>query len=217
MYSGKYLFDRVTSIPADVALSYELIWRAPQRLDAESIVFLASYSGRTEDTLAALRFAREPRRAHGRAGRATPTRRSAPRPTTTHRLRLPRSVQPAAAGGHTVRAANGARPRATRWRTSCCEAVPALPGQIGEAFRNQRERGRELAAELADSTLLYAIGAGPLLRPGLQVRADGVHGEHADPRLGDRDRPSSATARPRCWIARRPIWPSCWAPTSRVR
>ena len=81
MYSGKYLFDRLTSIPADVALSYELIWRAPQRLDPESIVFLASYSGRTEDTLAALRFAREPRRAHGRAGARRRTLRSAPKPT----------------------------------------------------------------------------------------------------------------------------------------
>src|SRR5207302_3745750 len=40
--------------------------------------------------------------------------------------------------------------------------LPALPGQMGGAYRSQRERGRELAERFADSELLYCIGAGPL-------------------------------------------------------
>jgi fructoselysine-6-P-deglycase FrlB-like protein len=59
MYSGKYLCDRLTTLAADVMLSYELVWRTPRRLGPDSIVFLASYSGGTEDTLAALRHAKE--------------------------------------------------------------------------------------------------------------------------------------------------------------
>ena len=59
MWSGKLLFDRYVQASSDVSLSYDLIWRAPQRLGPDSVVFLASYSGQTEDTLAALRFARE--------------------------------------------------------------------------------------------------------------------------------------------------------------
>src|SRR5689334_16734159 len=59
MYSGKYLCDRFASVASDVALSYDLIWRAPKRLGPDSLVVAASYSGATEDTLAALRFAKE--------------------------------------------------------------------------------------------------------------------------------------------------------------
>ena len=59
MYSGKYLCDRLTTLATDAMLSYELVWRTPRRLGPDSIVFVASYSGGTEDTLAALRHARE--------------------------------------------------------------------------------------------------------------------------------------------------------------
>ncbi len=59
MYSGKYLCDRLTGAVSDVLPSYELTWRGPRGLDADALVVLASYSGRTEDTLEALRFARD--------------------------------------------------------------------------------------------------------------------------------------------------------------
>jgi fructoselysine-6-P-deglycase FrlB-like protein len=57
MYTGKYLMDRQARMPADLLTSYELVWRDPPRLDGRALVFLASYSGATEDTLAALRHA----------------------------------------------------------------------------------------------------------------------------------------------------------------
>ena len=161
MYSGKYLFDRVTSIPADVALSYELIWRAPQRLDAESIVFLASYSGRTEDTLAALRFARS------RGAHTVALVRDADSPIGSEADTTIAYTSPGLYSlpllAVTLFACEWGKAEGSPLADELLQAVPALPGQIGEAFRNQRERGRELAAELADSTLLYAIGAGPLL------------------------------------------------------
>jgi len=56
---GKELMDRFTDIPSDCFTSYEFIWRQPARLGKNSWVFLASYSGSTEDTVNALRYANE--------------------------------------------------------------------------------------------------------------------------------------------------------------
>ncbi len=58
LLSGKELMDRFTMIPSDCFHSYEFIWRNPERLGRKSWVFLASFSGATEDTVAALRFAK---------------------------------------------------------------------------------------------------------------------------------------------------------------
>jgi len=58
LFSGKYLLDRFTDIPSECMISYELVWRNPVRLDKKSWVFLASYSGATEDTVVALRHAK---------------------------------------------------------------------------------------------------------------------------------------------------------------
>jgi len=57
LLSGKDLMDRMTHIPSDCYTSYEFIWRNPKNLGQKTWVFLASYSGATEDTVEALRFA----------------------------------------------------------------------------------------------------------------------------------------------------------------
>ena len=54
---AKYVFDHLTRTPVEVLAGYELIWRDPPMLDGDSVAFFASYSGETEDTVAALRFA----------------------------------------------------------------------------------------------------------------------------------------------------------------
>jgi fructoselysine 6-phosphate deglycase len=59
LLSGKYLLDKFTNLTSDCYISYEFIWREPKRLDDKAWVFLASFSGATEDTVAALRFANE--------------------------------------------------------------------------------------------------------------------------------------------------------------
>jgi fructoselysine 6-phosphate deglycase len=58
LLSGKELMDRFTKISSDCYTSYEFIWRNPSRLEEHAWVFLASFSGATEDTVAALRFAK---------------------------------------------------------------------------------------------------------------------------------------------------------------
>jgi fructoselysine-6-P-deglycase FrlB-like protein len=59
MQTAKYVLDGLLSMPSDVVGSYQLLWREPQRLDQEALVFFASYSGETEDTVAALHFAKQ--------------------------------------------------------------------------------------------------------------------------------------------------------------
>jgi glucosamine 6-phosphate synthetase-like amidotransferase/phosphosugar isomerase protein len=68
---GRYLLDRQTTVISDALTSYELTWRDSPRLGSRSLVFLASYSGATEDTLAALPSC-QLRGAHGRARAAPP-------------------------------------------------------------------------------------------------------------------------------------------------
>jgi fructoselysine-6-P-deglycase FrlB-like protein len=160
MYSGKYLCDRLLRVPADVSLSYELRWRAPARLDQRALVFLASYSGATADTLSALEFARS-------------------RGARTVAL-VNRADSPIAAGADDVIAYESpglySLPLAAvtafvvEWArldghpdaAALAAALEAVPAEVGRAFRSDRSTGRALAEQLADSTLLYCIGAGPL-------------------------------------------------------
>lgn len=58
LHSGKQILDRYTTIPNDCFISYDFIWRNPRRLGEKSWVFLASFSGATEDTVLALRYAK---------------------------------------------------------------------------------------------------------------------------------------------------------------
>jgi fructoselysine 6-phosphate deglycase len=59
LQTAKYILDRFSHSPSDVLMSYEVLWRKPWWLNEKALVFLASYSGETEDTVAALRFAKE--------------------------------------------------------------------------------------------------------------------------------------------------------------
>jgi fructoselysine-6-P-deglycase FrlB-like protein len=160
MYSGKELADRLLDVPTDVSLSYELTWRGPRRLDAGATVFLASYSGGTEDTLAALRFARS------RGARTVALVNRADSPIGAE---ADETIAYGSPGLYclpllavTLLVAEWARMDGRGEATELLDRVAGLPAQMGDAYRGGRDRGRALAGALADSTLLYAIGAGPL-------------------------------------------------------
>jgi fructoselysine-6-P-deglycase FrlB-like protein len=59
LYSGKYLLDHFTRFTSDCLTSHEFVTRDPVRLDRSSWTVLASFSGATEDTVAALRHANQ--------------------------------------------------------------------------------------------------------------------------------------------------------------
>lgn len=51
--------DKFTTVPNDVYISYDLVTRDPLFLNEKALAFLASFSGATEDTVAALRHAKK--------------------------------------------------------------------------------------------------------------------------------------------------------------
>jgi fructoselysine 6-phosphate deglycase len=57
MQTAKYMLDRLLDVNIQVLTSYELIWRQPRSLDRDALVVVASYSGETEDAVAAVRYA----------------------------------------------------------------------------------------------------------------------------------------------------------------
>jgi fructoselysine 6-phosphate deglycase len=160
MYSGKYLCDRLLTLPSDVSLSYELCWRAPARLNERSLVFVASYSGATADTVAALAFARS------RGARTVALVNNADTPIGS-------GADEAIAYGSpglyslplaavSVFAVEWARLDGHPEAEALAAALDAVPDAVGAAFQSERGRGRALAEEFADSELLYCIGAGTL-------------------------------------------------------
>jgi fructoselysine 6-phosphate deglycase len=160
MYSGKYLCDRLTTLASDAILSYELVWRTPLRLGPESIVFVASYSGGTEDTLAALRHAR------AAGARTVALVRSADSPIgreadvciayeATALYALPMAAV-------TLFALEWARLEGNGAAAEIGVGLERLPELIAASFVRDRERGEALAREYLPSQILYCVGAGPL-------------------------------------------------------
>jgi fructoselysine 6-phosphate deglycase len=160
MYSGKYLCDRLLRVPAEVSLSYELCWRAPARLDERALVIVASYSGATADTIAALEFARS----RGARTIALVNRADSPigqgaDDVVAYGSPGLYSLPMAAVSSFAVEWARlDGHPEAE----ALAAALESLPDDVGGAFRSERERGHTLAEEFADSSLLYCVGAGPL-------------------------------------------------------
>jgi len=163
MQSGQYLMDRWGG-PASTALpSYELTWRDPAALDERSLVFLASYSGATEDTLAALRHANS----RGATTVALVRRRPSPMAaesrvvidydsTALYDLPLAAVTQFAA----NVATMTGSA-RADEARAVLAD-LDRLPDVVGQVYRDGREPALAQARDLLSATLLYCVAAGPL-------------------------------------------------------
>ncbi|HUZ83433.1 MAG TPA: SIS domain-containing protein [Gaiellales bacterium] len=160
MYSGKELCDRFTGVPADVSLSYELVWRAPRRLDDGALVFLASYSGATEDTLAAAELCRS------RGARTVALVRREDSPLA----QLADEVVAYDSPGLYCLPLAAVAAFACEWgrldgnveAEAVLDGLQALPAAVGTAYRDGGPRGLERAQALRDAELLYCLGAGPL-------------------------------------------------------
>jgi fructoselysine-6-P-deglycase FrlB-like protein len=160
MYSGKYLADRFTTLTSDAILSYELVWRNPVRLGRDALVFVASYSGETEDTVAALRHAQA-------AGAYTVAL------TNRADSTIAQEADTGIAYGSTALyampmaavslfALEYARLTGSDHAAHVLAAFDALPEAIEQAFATERERGLAIARELLPAQSLYCVGAGPL-------------------------------------------------------
>lgn len=162
MWSGAYLLSRFTDLPADVLTSYELIWRDPARLNERAWVFLASYSGGTEDTVAALRHAK----AKGARTLAIskrcdpPSLMSAEADEVVDYDATALYVLPLA----TVYlfALEVARLRGVAGVEQAIEGLYALPPVLGRIYRDSQTKVEKLARQFLNADMLYVVGAGPL-------------------------------------------------------
>jgi fructoselysine-6-P-deglycase FrlB-like protein len=160
LYSGKYLLDRFTDIPSDCFFSYDFVWRDPARLGSRSWVFLASYSGATEDTVMALRHAKE-RGAHTIAfvNQADSLMgREADEVVAYHSKAL--YILPLAAA--CLFALEVARLKGTPVVSEIKDSLFRMPALLESQYLDEESTARNLAEEFASERLFYTIGTGPL-------------------------------------------------------
>jgi fructoselysine 6-phosphate deglycase len=160
LYSGKYLLDKFTDLPSDCYTSYEFIWRNPARLNEKSWVFLASFSGATEDTLAALRHANA-HKAHTIAivNKADSIMgREASEVVAYNSKAL--YILPLALAY--VFALEVARLKGAQGVTDIIKGLEALPGLLSKQYIEEEKPARKLAEEFAGESLIYTLGTGPL-------------------------------------------------------
>ncbi len=163
MASGQHLMDRFGGPPATVLPSYEFTWRDPAALGPRSLVFLASYSGGTEDTLAALRYA------NAKGAHTVVLARRRPSPMAAEARQLidydSSALYDMPLAAVTIFALELARrigsPRAAEASAALAD-LQRLPTLLGTVYRDAREPALAQARQFLSATLLYCVGAGPL-------------------------------------------------------
>jgi fructoselysine-6-P-deglycase FrlB-like protein len=160
LYSGKYLLDRFTDLPSDYLPSYELLWRNPANLNDRSWVFLASYSGATEDTVAALRHAKQ-RGAHTIAlvnSADSLMGQEADEVIAYHSKAL--YILPLAAAY--LFSLELARLNGAAEAERIGQELQSLPLLLGKLYVDEEAPARARAEQFVDEKLFYVLGSGPL-------------------------------------------------------
>lgn len=159
LYSGKYLLDRYSTFSSECLTSYELIWRRPARLGPGATVILASFSGSTEDTVEALRFAKS----QGAKTIAVTSKAESPLAREADETILYESdglfVLPLAMAylfSMEIANSQGALPQGFH------EKIQTMPDVLGRLFVSEESRARRLAETHADAKLFYVLASGPL-------------------------------------------------------
>lgn len=160
LYSGKYLLDKYTNLTSDVFNSYEFIWREPKRLNESAWVFLASYSGGTEDTVGALRFANS-KGAHTIAfvNKANSTMGQEADETIAYNSKALYVLPLAAAFLFSLEIA---RLQGNQEATVIINDLYLLPEMLKIQYINEKEPARKYAEEFKKENLIYTLGSGPL-------------------------------------------------------
>jgi fructoselysine-6-P-deglycase FrlB-like protein len=160
LYSGKYLLDRFTDLPSDCFVSYEFVWRNPARLNRKAWVFLASFSGGTEDTVVALRHAK----AHSARTIAFVNSADSLMGREADEVIAYNSkalyVLPLA--GAYLFALEVARLQGSAEAMEIMAGLKDLPKLLGRQYMDEREPARALAENFVTERLFYTMGSGPL-------------------------------------------------------
>jgi fructoselysine-6-P-deglycase FrlB-like protein len=161
LQTAKYILDGFVDAPSEAVHGYDLIWRRPVRLGPGSVAFFASYSGETEDTVAALRFVRERgARTVGvvRGGDSTIAREADDliEYGSAAIFEAPIAALALVGAGLAEGSVNedaGAQ---------IASALSDIPAAVGAAVNEEEGRAEERARAFLSSRHLYVLGAGPL-------------------------------------------------------
>lgn len=161
LQTAKYAVEGGLGIPSEAVHGYDLVWRAPARLGPGATAVFSSYSGETEDTVAALRFARERgvRTIAIVKGGDSTLEREADETIAYESAAI--FEAPVAAVIHLVAGlaeAGGGGDKAAQ----LVAAVQEVPAAARAAFELEESQAEARARELLSSRHLYVIGAGPL-------------------------------------------------------
>jgi fructoselysine 6-phosphate deglycase len=159
--TAKYLLDGVLVEPVEALASYDLIWRDPRGLDAQALAVFVSYSGETEDTVAALRYANE-RGARTVAIVAKPDSAMAVEAdevilySSGAIFEVPIVALILLAAGM----CEGTTDEAAT--TALLEGIDGLPAALQRALSAEEQVAEQRARDLLYANHLYVLGSGPL-------------------------------------------------------
>jgi fructoselysine-6-P-deglycase FrlB-like protein len=161
LQTAKYVLDGVVAVPFEALHGYDLTWRDPLRLGPGSVAFFSSYSGDTEDTVAALRFARE------RGARTVGVVRGGDSAIAREADDL---IEYGSAAIFEVPIAaltlvGAGLAEGSRWEDAGARVATALndlPAAVRTAVEQEEGRAEERARTFLSSRHLYVLGAGPL-------------------------------------------------------
>ena len=160
LYSGKYLLDQLTDLPSDCFTSYEFLTRNPRRLGDKALVFFASFSGATEDTVVALRHANQ-QGAHtvalvNQANSLMGQEASEVVPYNSKAL----YILPMAASY--LFSLEVARLQGSKRALDVLDGLHGLPPLLTKQYMDEEAQARRYAEKYSEEKLFYVLGTGPL-------------------------------------------------------
>jgi fructoselysine 6-phosphate deglycase len=160
LHTGKYLMDRYTDIPSDCFTSHEFFTRHPKRINEKSYVFLASFSGATEDTVIALRYANQ-RGAHTIAivNKADSLMGCEANEVIAYDSKALYILPLAAAY---LFALEMARLKGFEEVKKILDGLYDLPPLLSRQYIEEENPARQLAEQYSNERLFYTLGTGPL-------------------------------------------------------
>lgn len=160
LLTAKYLLDGMVAVPVEALASYELIWREPVRVGPGTLAVVATYSGETEDTVKALRYAKERgARTLAIVGVAGSTAAREADDAIVYGSGAIFEVPVAVLALMGVGMADPGRGEAA---AGVRRGLEALPGLLRPALATEEGRAEARAREFLPAHHLYVLGAGPL-------------------------------------------------------
>ena len=151
-YAAHYLLERESSFPVYKLQSDELNTSRPARLGEGSLVFLASHTGTTKETVAAAKYARE-----AGATVAVVAKENSPLADAAHVAFTGQSDVLFQLAAYVLLQKTGAE----RDWAAVEQVLETLPGALVSAAEEGEEQAHAIADAFKDEPITYVLGSGP--------------------------------------------------------